>query len=291
MPSLRDIRRRIRSVRNTAQITKAMELVAASRMRRAQLRVTQARPYSTAMRTMIAQLGAARSEGGALHPLLQERPVRNVGLVMLTTDRGLCGPLNTNVIRRGTEFLLSQDSHEVELVTVGRKGQDFMSRRGRALRATFTALGDRPDYMAIVPIARVVMDDFERGAIDAAYVLFPRFISTLNQRPQLDQLLPITPPTEDGDGAARVDYIYEPDPGAILDELLPRYVEVQIYQAVLETIASEQSARMIAMRNANDSAKDLIAGLTLSYNKARQAAITREVTEIASAAEAMAHRE
>ncbi|HEY7062438.1 MAG TPA: ATP synthase F1 subunit gamma [Chloroflexota bacterium] len=290
MPSLRDIRRRIRSVRNTAQITKAMELVAASRMRRAQARVVSARPYAEAMRTMIRQLGAARGEGG-VHPLLQQRPVQHVGLVMLTTDRGLCGPLNTNVIRRGTEFLLSTEQ-PVEMVTVGRKGQDFMVRRGRSIRATFTQLGDRPDYMAIVPIARVIMDDFANGAIDAAYVVFPRFVSTLTQRPQLDQILPIVAPEqEDGAGRRGVEYIYEPDPIAILNELLPRYVEVQIYQAVLETIASEQSARMIAMRGANDNARELIASLSLTYNKARQAAITREVTEIASAAEAMAHRE
>jgi len=290
MASLRDIRRRIRSVRNTAQITKAMELVAASRMRRAQLRVLGARPYATAMRTMMAQLGAARREGEALHPLLQRRPVQRVGLVILTTDRGLCGALNTNVIRRGTEFLLSMQE-PVELVTVGRKGQDFMVRRGRALRATFTQLGDRPDYMDIVPIARVIMNDFASGAIDAAYIVFPRFVSTLSQRPEIEQLLPITAPTLEGTETRATDYIFEPDPAAILDELLPRYVEVQIYQAVLETIASEQSARMVAMRSANDNAKDLIDSLTLTYNRARQASITREVTEIASAAEALAHRE
>jgi F-type H+-transporting ATPase subunit gamma len=290
MASLRDIRRRIRSVRNTAQITKAMELVAASRMRRAQARVVASRPYSGAMNIMIAQLGAARAEGEPLHPLLQRRPIRNLGLVMLTTDRGLCGPLNTNVIRRGTEFLLSHEE-PAEVVTVGRKGQDFLIRRGRQLRATFTQLGDRPDYMTIVPIARVIIEDYTRGAIDAAYVVYPRFVSTLTQRPQLDQILPITPPTLEGERQRSVDYIYEPDPGSILAELLPRYVEVQLYQAILETIASEQSARMIAMRAANDNAKDLILSLTLSYNKARQAAITREVTEIASAAEALAQRE
>jgi F-type H+-transporting ATPase subunit gamma len=290
MASLRDIRRRIRSVRNTAQITKAMELVAASRMRRAQGRVVASRPYSTAMNLMIAQLGAARAEGEPLHPLLQRRPIRNLALVMLTTDRGLCGPLNTNVIRRGTEFLLSHEE-PVEILTVGRKGQDFLIRRGRQLRATFTQLGDRPDYMTIVPIARVIIEDYTRGAIDAAYVVYPRFVSTLTQRPQLDQILPITPPTLEGERQRSVDYIYEPDPSGILAELLPRYVEVQIYQAILETIASEQSARMIAMRAANDNAKDLILSLTLSYNKARQAAITREVTEISSAAEALAQRE
>ncbi|HWP29001.1 MAG TPA: ATP synthase F1 subunit gamma [Chloroflexota bacterium] len=291
MPSLRDIRRRIRSVRNTAQITKAMELVAASRMRRAQQRVVASRPYAGAIRTMMAQLAAARREGEVLHPLLQQRPVRRVGLVLVTTDRGLCGPLNANIIRRAGEFLL-QAEQPVELVTVGRKGQDFMARRGYALRATFTQLGDRPEYMAIVPIARVIIDDYERGTIDAAYILYPRFVSTLVQRPQLDPLLPITPPAaEERDGRRAAEYIYEPDPATILGALLPRYVEVQIYQAVLETIASEHSARMIAMRNATDNAKELIQTLTLTYNKARQAAITREVTEIASAAEALAQRE
>jgi F-type H+-transporting ATPase subunit gamma len=288
--SLRDIRRRIRSVRNTAQITKAMELVAASRMRRAQQRVLASRPYASAMRAMIHQLGTARREGEVLHPLLQQRPTqRRVGLVMLTTDRGLAGALNTNVIRRGTEFLLDTD-HETELVTVGRKGQDFMARRGRSIRATFTRLGDRPEYMAIVPIARIIVEDFENGRIDAAYVLYPRFVSTLSQRPQIDQILPITPPAAEA-GQRVAEYIYEPDPRAILDELLPRYVEVQIYQAVLETIASEQSARMVAMRAANDNAKDLIDSLTLTYNRVRQAAITREVTEIASAANAMGQQE
>jgi F-type H+-transporting ATPase subunit gamma len=268
-----------------------MELVAASRMRRAQLRVLASRPYAEAMSAMIRQLGLARKEGEALHPLLQQRPTRHrVGLVMLTTDRGLCGALNTNLIRRGTEFLLSAEQ-EMELVTVGRKGQDFMARRGRAIRATFTHLGDRPEYMAIVPIARVVIDDFESGRIDAAYLLYPKFISTLAQRPQIDQLLPITPPAETPGGQRAAEYIYEPDPRAILDELLPRYVEVEIFQAVLETIASEQSARMVAMRAANDNAKELIDGLTLTYNRARQAAITAEVNEIASAANAMAQRE
>jgi F-type H+-transporting ATPase subunit gamma len=186
--------------------------------------------------------------------------------------------------------LLSAEQ-EMELVTVGRKGQDFMARRGRTIRATFTHLGDRPEYMAIIPIARVVMDDYEAGRIDAAYLLYPKFISTLSQRPQIDQMLPITPPAETAGGQRAAEYIYEPDPRAILDELLPRYVEVQIYQAVLETIASEQSARMVAMRAANDNAKELIDGLTLTYNRARQAAITAEVNEIASAANAMAQRE
>jgi F-type H+-transporting ATPase subunit gamma len=283
MPSLRDIRRRIRSVKNTAQITKAMEMVAASRMRRAQQRVLASRPYSDTIRELIGELAGQPGTTGALHPLLVQREVDTVGIVLLTSDRGLAGALNTNVIRRGTELLLEQTT-DVELITVGRKGQDFMARRGRKILGTFTGLGDRPDYMSVVPIARVIMDSYDAGVMDVCYLVYPKFVSTLVQRPQVEQLLPIQ-------AAERVErpleYIYEPDPASILNELLPRYVEVLVYQAVLETVASEQSARMVAMRNATENAKDLMQALTLTYNKARQASITKEVTEIASAAVAM----
>lgn len=284
MPSLRDIRRRIRSVKNTAQITKAMEMVAASRMRRAQQRVIAARPYAEALTSLIAELAAARRTGDTLHPLLVQRPVDSVGVVLMTSDRGLAGPLNTNIIRRASQLILEQD-HPVELVTVGRKGQDFMLRRGHKLLGTFTQLGDAPSYMDIVPIARLVMEAYLNGGVDEVWLVYPKFVSTLVQRPTVQQLLPIK-------ASERVqkplEYIYEPDPAQILEQLLPRYVEVSVYQAVLETIASEHSARMIAMRNATDNAKELIQTLTLSYNKARQATITREVIEIASAAEALA---
>ena len=292
MPSLRDIRRRIRGVKSTAQITKAMELVAASRMRRAQQRVLAARPYAETMRTLIGELasGVAGGGGEALHPLLVQREVDTVGVILLTSDRGLAGALNTNTIRRGSEVILEQ-THDVQLITIGRKGQDFMARRGHKLLATFTQLGDRPEYDAIIPIARVVMDSYLDGVMDVCYLVYPKFVSTLSQRPEVVKILPIT--GGDGDGeqtepARRpVDYIFEPDPRSILAALLPRYVEVQIYQAVLETVASEQSARMVAMRNANENAQELIQDLTLSYNKARQASITREVLEIAAAAEFM----
>ena len=283
MPSLRDIRRRIRGIRNTAQITKAMELVAASRMRRAQQRVLAARPYAETMRALIAEL-AGGAAGGELHPLLVQRPLDTVGIILLTSDRGLAGALNTNTIRRGSELILEQ-THDIELITIGRKGQEFMARRGHKLLATFTQLGDRPEYDAIIPIARVVMDSYLAGVMDVCYIVYPKFVSTLSQRPEVVQIRPIA----SSERVERpVDYIFEPDPRTILEALLPRYVEVQIYQAVLETVASEQSARMVAMRNANENAQDLINGLTLSYNKARQAAITREVLEIANAAEAMA---
>src|SRR6266511_3569481 len=270
MPSLRDIRRRIRSVRNTAKITKAMELVAASRLRRAQMRVTAARPYAEAMRALIAELaGQAAGAGATLHPLLAQRPIDTVGVLLVTPDRGLAGPLNTNIIRRGTEVIAQVDAerHDVEIITVGRKGQDFLVRRGRKLLGTFT------------------------GMMDRAVLVYPRFVSTLTQRPEVVQLLPIAPPQQAADAEApqrRLDYIFEPDPISILEQLLPRYVEVQIYQALLETAASFFSAQMVAMRNATENANELVDSLSLTYNKVRQANITREVTEIASAAEAMA---
>jgi F-type H+-transporting ATPase subunit gamma len=287
MPSLQDIRRRIRGVRNTAQITKAMELVAASRMRRAQQRVTAARPYAETMRTFIGELAAvaAGSQADELHPLLEQREVDTVGIIVMTADRGLCGALNANTIRRASELILAQ-THDVELMTIGRKGQDFMARRGYKIFATITGLGDRPTYEQVIPIARNVMESFMERRMDECYIVYPEFISTLTQRPKVQRILPIV---SGGDEPAKpVDYLFEPDPQTILNELLPRYVEVLIYEAILETQASEQSARMVAMRNANQNAQDLIKDLTLVYNKTRQAAITREVIEIASAAEFMA---
>jgi F-type H+-transporting ATPase subunit gamma len=292
VPSLRDIRRRIRSVRNTAKITKAMELVAASRLRRAQLRVTAARPYANAMRALIAELaGQVTGAGATLHPLLAQRPIDTVGVLLVTPDRGLAGPLNTNVIRRGVEVITEVDAerHDVEIITVGRKGQDFLVRRGRKLLGTFTGITDRVTYDEVIPIARVIMDSYMTGVMDRAVLVYPRFISTLTQRPETVQLLPIAAPAHaDGAPAQRLDYIYEPDPVSILEQLLPRYVEVQIYQALLETAASFFSAQMVAMRNATENANELVQSLSLTYNKVRQANITREVTEIASAAEAMA---
>lgn len=268
-----------------------MELVAASRMRRAQQRVTAARPYASAMRALIGELATQGREVGAqLHPLLGQRPVDTTGVILITPDRGLAGPLNTNVIRRAAELIVQEEdaSLNVELVTVGRKGQDFFARRGRTLLGTFTGIIDRPSYADIIPIARVVMDSYVAGVMDRAYLVYPRFVSTLVQRPEAVQILPIASTEGEQPPGPELDYIYEPDPGTILQALLPRYVEVLIWQALLETAASEQSARMVAMRNATDNAKDLVQSLTLTYNKVRQAGITREVTEIASAAEAMA---
>ena len=280
MPSLRTVKRRIRSVRNIAQITKAMEMIAATRMRRAQQRVLASRPYSDRLQRLIADLAVRPNPEGEIQPLLLQKETRNrVALVVMTSDRGLCGSLNSNVIRQATQQLLDFGGPQaVDLVTIGRKGQDFMARRGMHIRATFTHLGDQPGILTAQPIAKIIIDDFVSNRIDAAYLVFPRFVSTLVQRVNISQLLPVVPNRAEG---PQLEYIFEPSAPAILSELLPRYVEVQIYQALLETIASEHSARMVAMRNATDNAKELIETLTLVYNKARQAAITKEISEIA----------
>ena len=290
MPSLRDLRRRIRSVKNTAQITKAMEMVAASRMRRAQQRVVASRPYAETLRELIRELSTGYgAAGGSVHPLLQQREtIKKAAVILMTTDRGLAGALNTNVIRRGTEALL-EVAPETEVVTVGRKGLGFMVRRGKQPLGSFTDLGDKPTYEDAIPIARIVSDAFLSGQVDAVFLVYPKFVSTLSQRPQLDQLLPVPPIVADPGAPkrAKTDYIYEPDPEAILQALVPRYVEVLVYEAILETVASEQSARMISMRNATNNAKDLVTSLTLSANRVRQSSITNEVAEIAAAAVAM----
>jgi F-type H+-transporting ATPase subunit gamma len=242
---------------------------------------------------MVELGGLAPGGGEALHPLLVQREVHNVGVLLVTPDRGLAGALNTNVIRRGTEIIVeneSSDGQTVQVVTVGRKGQDFLARRGRTLLGTFTGIIDRVRYDDVIPIARVIMDSFVSGSIDRAVLVYPRFVSTLTQRPEVAQLLPIERPQtgQQQEPHEHLDYIFEPDPQTILEQLLPRYIEVQIYQAILETAASFFSAQMVAMRNATDNANDLVSSLSLTYNKVRQANITREVTEIASAAEAMA---
>jgi F-type H+-transporting ATPase subunit gamma len=282
--SLRDIRRRIRSVRNISQITRAMQMVAASRMRRAQQRVLASRPYSEATRAMLGELAQQRSDTGAVHPLLRVRPERKAAYVVFTSDRGLSGPLNSNILRRATEEILSK-STEPELITVGRKGQDFFTRRRRQLAATFIGMTDQANYNDIIPAARVVMDLYESEAVDSVDVIFPRFVSTLVQQPMMTRLLPIVNPEEAG---TAVDFIIEPDAEEVLAALLPRYVEVQLYQTLLETSASAHSAQMVAMQNATENAQELVQDLTLTYNKARQTAITKEITEIAGAAEALA---
>ena len=284
MANIRVIRRRIRSIKNIAKITKAMEMIAASKMRRAQERGLAGRPYSEKIRQVIADL-AALPEVGLRHPLLQKRPVTRIAIVHITPDRGLCGGLNTSINRRTANFILEQ-SVPVTLITVGRKGLDFMVRSGREIRAEFTQLGDRPSLLDTLPISHIIIDDYSTGAIDQVYLSYAGFVSTSVQSPVLQQLLPVEPaiiPT-----AQNVEYIYEPGPEAVLGSLLPRFVEMQVYHAILESIASEQSARMVAMRNATDNATELIGDLTLLYNKARQEAITKELLDITGGVVALA---
>jgi F-type H+-transporting ATPase subunit gamma len=280
MASTREIRRRIRSVRNIAQITKAMEAVAASKMRRAQQQTRASRPYAERASAVLHSLARQTQSGNVvLHPLLVQRPVERIGIVLITADRGLCGGFNSNKIRAAMSFSREQPQ-PTSWISVGRKGRDFLIRYGFNTVAEFTPIPERPRLLDILPIARVVIDDYLAGRWDAVYLAYTTFYSTLTQRPTVTKLLPLEPVWDTGRHVA-VDYLYEPAPDVILDEVLPRFTEMQIYQAILESIASEQSARMVAMRNARDAAMDLIGDLRLSYNKARQQAITLELLDIA----------
>ena len=298
MASTREIRRRIRSVANMSQITRAMEMVSAAKMRKAQQRVTASRPYSEQLRQIMSDLATQQPdpEQMAQFPLLQTRPVRTVELIVVTPDRGLTGALNTNILRRGTRFILEEAPPSsaggqgeprapVQVIAVGKKARDYFVRTRQNVIAEFIGIGDTTTLDAVRPIADIAIDDFASGKVDAVYVVYSKFINTLVQRPEVMQILPVEPPPAH-EGYA--DYIFEPTPADVLNELLPRYVEVQLYQAILEGIASEHSARMVAMRSASDNAKEIQQELTLSYNKARQAQITREVSEIAAGANAMA---
>jgi F-type H+-transporting ATPase subunit gamma len=293
MPSLKDIRGRIGSVRNIAQITRAMEMVAASRMKRAQDAIIAARPNSDELREALSRVAAVVDE--EIDPLLARRRVRRVALIMITTDRGLAGSLNANAIRSSLRWVQDRIASrngdgpvEIEAITIGRKGRDGLRRAGIPIAAHFSQLGDRPAFTDVTPIARLVTQDFLEEKYDEIHVAFSTFISTLTQRPEITQLLPIVQPAQaEGQEAANDEYLFEPSPAAVLSRLLPHFVAIDLYRAVLENQASEQSARMIAMRNSTDNAHELIEDLTLVYNKTRQATITREMIEIASGAEAL----
>ncbi|MFC1911629.1 ATP synthase F1 subunit gamma [Chloroflexota bacterium] len=284
MANIRTIRRRIKSVQSTAKVTKAMEMVAASKMKRAQERSLMGRPYTDKIQQVIADLAALPEADMGLHPLLQRRPVAKIAVVHITPDRGLCGGLNSNVNCLAADFILTQ-TVPVTLVAVGRKGIDFMRRSGRDVLAEFTELGDYPGLLDTLPISRIIIDDYISGAVDLVFLSYARFVSTMFQKSVVQQLLPVAPASVPQ--VQNVDYLYEPGPEAVLNELLPRFVEMQVYHAILESIASEQSARMVAMRNATDNANELIKDLTLLYNKARQESITREILDIAGGAAAL----
>ncbi|MCK4361814.1 MAG: ATP synthase F1 subunit gamma [Dehalococcoidia bacterium] len=284
MPTIREIRRRIKSVQSTAKVTRAMEMVAASKMRRAQERTIAARPYAEEMRHVLANLAAQRRYGEEIHPLLVKRPVNRIAIIHITPDRGLCGGLVASVNRSVASFILEQRVPATTVV-IGRKGRDFMVRSGQEVRAEFTRFGDRPSIVDVLPIARIVIDDYTDGLIDEVYLSYTQFVTTMSQRPVLWRLLPIEPAAiEPGQN---VEYIYEPSPDEVLAQLLPRFVEMGLYHVILESIASEQSARMVAMSNATDNANEIIEDLTLTYNKARQEMITKELLDITGGAAAL----
>ncbi len=285
---LRQTRRRIRSVESTAKITRAMELVAASKMRRSQLNALAARPYAERLSWVLADLAETlpQIDPADRHPLIQVREeIRTVDLILVTPNRGLSGALPGNLMRRAAQFITEREGTAVRVCAVGRKGRDFMRRTGQEIVAEFTELGDYPSYDETRPIAQVVIEDYIKRAADEAWIIYGEFVNTVMQQPQARRLLPIEPPTEAETEA--IDYIYEPGRAEVLAELLPRYLERQVYDAILEAGASEQSARMVAMRNATDSANELVEDLTLEYNKARQESITNELLDIVGGVEAL----
>ncbi|MCA9863830.1 MAG: ATP synthase F1 subunit gamma [Thermomicrobiales bacterium] len=270
-----------------SQITRAMEMVSAVKMRRAQQRVTASRPYSDQLRQIMSDLASQQPDPEQLSqfPLLQRRPVKNVMMIVVAPDRGLTGALNTNILRRASRFILEDAQAPVSIITIGKKSRDYFVKTKQNVIAEYIQLGDDVTLDVVRGIADVAIDEFVSGRVDAVYVVYARFINTLTQRPEVVQILPMEPPaTHEG----YVDYIFEPSPDEVLSALLPRYIEVQLYQAILESLASEHSARMVSMRSASDNAKEIVQELTLSRNKARQAQITQEVSEIAAGANAMA---
>jgi len=283
--SQREIRRRISSAKNIKQITRAMQFVAASKLRRAQEATLAARPYREKLDEVIADLAAVLD--GEDHPLLAGRDLareHNRLIVIITSDRGLAGALNTNTIR----FIareITEHPGELKVATVGRKGRDAMRRARVPIAAHFEGFGDKPSFADVLPLARLITDDYVAGTYDRVDVVYSRFVSTLVQKPSMEQLLPVVP-TEDVEGIPGHQFVFEPSPAAFLQALLPRYVATRVFQAVLEAKASEESSRMVAMKNATENAEELIDDLTLSYNKVRQANITREMVEIASGAQA-----
>ncbi len=289
MPSTREIRRRITSVKNLAQITRAMEMVSASKMRRAQRNVLATRPYADRILDVMSGLTARVSGASRKGTLLEQRAqVKSVAIIVVTPDRGLAGSLVTNILRRTTRLALEQQQQgrSYETLAIGKKGRDFLVRNNMNLVAEITKLGDYPKLVDTLGIATAVTNGFRDGKYDEVYMVYSEFVNTLVQRPAVKRLIPVE--TSNEPTGAQFDYNYEPDKEEVLSELLPRFVEVQLYQTMLEAIASEHSARMVAMRNATDNARELRRDLTLTFNKTRQANITKEVSEIAAGASALA---
>ncbi|MDH4396265.1 MAG: F0F1 ATP synthase subunit gamma [Limnobacter sp.] len=289
MSGMKEIRTKIKSVQNTRKITKAMEMVAASKMRKAQDRMRAARPYADKVRNICANLSKANPE--YRHDYMVARSeVKNVGVIVVTTDKGLCGGLNTNVLRVVTTKLqeLSGKNVKAKATAIGSKGLGFLNRINVPISSKVTQMGDIPHMETLIGAIKVQLDAYVAGEVDAVYLAYTKFVNTMKQEPVLEQLLPLGGDKMQADeGSTSWDYIYEPDPKAVIDYLLTRYIEALVYQAVTENMASEQSARMVAMKAASDNAKNVIGELQLTYNKARQAAITKELAEIVGGAAAV----
>lgn len=293
MATAREIKRRIRSIKNIGQVTRALEAVSASNVRKAQAQVTATRPYAASAWDVLMSLTQQAAAGASIHPMLAVRPVKSIGMIVISGDRGLAGAYNVNIIRKALEFI-GQQSAPVGVIAVGKKGRELLVRARQKVVADFSNLSAAPTVLEVSPIGRVGVEDFLNGKIDELYIAYTDFVSTLQYSPHVKRLLPLRP--EEGSilpehgahsGAPRREFTYEPDRDELLSALIPRLVELQVYQAILESLASEHAARMVAMRNATDSARDLVTSLTLSYNKARQQAITNELLDIAGGAEAL----
>ena len=287
MAGSKEIRTKIKSVENTRKITKAMEMVAASKMRKAQDRMRASRPYADKIRNVAAHLSFAQSE--YRHPFLIKRDVvKNVGLIVVSSDKGLCGGLNTNVLRLSLNQMKAWEAEGkgVNVSAIGNKGYGFMNRIGAQVKSHITGLGDTPHLEKLIGTIKVMLDAYIAGEIDQLYICYTKFINTMKQEPTMQQLLPLTG-EQLGSPNGHWDYIYEPEAKPVVDELMVRYIESLIYNAVAENMASEQSARMVAMKSASDNAKSVIGELKLVYNKARQAAITKEISEIVGGAAAV----
>jgi len=283
MAAGKEIRNQIGSIKSTQKITSAMEMVAASKMRKAQERMRATRPYAEKMRQVIGHI--AKSNKDYVHPFMRERDVKRVGYIVVSSDRGLCGGLNGNAFKLLVREMKQwkQKGVEVDLCAIGQKGASFFRSYGGNVVAALTHLGDNPNAEKLIGNVKVMLDAFEDGKIDRLYVIYNEFVNTMTQKPKSEQLLPL-PEGLDEEVGHQWDYIYEPDSRPIVDGLLPRYIESQVYQGVVENLACEQAARMIAMKSATDNAGDIIDELQLVYNKARQAAITQEISEIVSGA-------
>lgn len=286
MAGAKEIRTKIVSIKKTQKITRAMEMVAASKMRKTQERMRQSRPYAEKIKAVVQHVANSHSE--CQHVYLKTREVKRIGLIVVTTDRGLCGGLNTNLLKVVAQFIHQQQEAkiDVDLGVIGRKGEAFFKRSGGNMLAFVDQLGDAPSVTALIGSVQVLLNAYDEGQIDALYIVYNRFINTMTQDPKVQQLLPILP-SEEEEVKHYWDYIYEPEAQGLLDALFKRYIELQVYQGVVENIACEQASKMMAMKSASDNAGDLIKGFQLAYNKARQAAITQELAEIVGGAAAL----